>query len=153
KARRLLIGGNYEQALRLLYRVCKQPDCDWRITMPLLEDVESQYVQWFYAEKMASSDVPYTRTSSSLRTQGLQANEGFLLSRINGVRDVRALVHLSPMREVEVLLSLHRFLEYRLIGVRRPGSLPENLTKAGEPSVSPISRHEIEQIIHDLPLG
>jgi two-component system sensor histidine kinase AtoS len=75
---------------------------------------------------------------------------------MNGIRDVRALIHLSPMREVDVLLSLQKFLEYRLIGVRKSGAVdgvPDVLEKTGERPLFPIPHEAIEQIIAGLPLG
>ena len=47
-------------------------------------------------------------------------NEGFVLSRINGSWDVKSILQISPIREIEVLLVFHRLLRDGVIEWRRP---------------------------------
>jgi hypothetical protein len=46
-------------------------------------------------------------------------NEGFVLSRINGSWDVKSIVKISPIREVEVLLVFRRLLRDDVIEWKR----------------------------------
>jgi hypothetical protein len=43
--------------------------------------------------------------------------ERYLLSRIDGVRDVKTIVRVSPVRELEALKSFQRFVENGIVGV------------------------------------
>jgi hypothetical protein len=48
----------------------------------------------------------------------LSAPERYLLSRCDGRRDVRALVQLAPLRELEVLKAVRRFADAELVELR-----------------------------------
>ncbi|HET7453523.1 MAG TPA: DUF4388 domain-containing protein [Thermoanaerobaculia bacterium] len=50
-------------------------------------------------------------------------NEGFVLSRINGSWDVKSIIKISPIREIEVLLVFQRLLRDGVIEWRRPEPL------------------------------
>lgn len=51
-------------------------------------------------------------------------NEGFVLSRINGTWDVKSIVQISPIREMEVLLALKKLIHDSVIEWRRKESVP-----------------------------
>ncbi|HEY4492767.1 MAG TPA: hypothetical protein VI958_12260, partial [Acidobacteriota bacterium] len=153
KSRRLLIAGEFEKAIRSLYRLLQQPDRDWQMALPLILEAEEQYSAWFYANKIASSDVPFLKSSSVRGPGAMDANEAFLLNRIDGIRDVRALLRLSPMREVEVLLALHRFTDAGLIGVRNPRDQQEIVRTQEPPARAPLPKAALEQIFYHLPVG
>ena len=44
--------------------------------------------------------------------------ERYLLSRIDGIRDIRAIIRVSPIREVDALKSFVRFVEQGLISLQ-----------------------------------
>ena len=48
----------------------------------------------------------------------LSHEEGFIASRINGTWDVKSIVMLSPLREIEILEALDRMLKLELIALR-----------------------------------
>ena len=52
---------------------------------------------------------------AEVTAQTLSPQEGFVLSRINGVWDVKAIMQISPMRELEVLMIFQRFLKAGVI--------------------------------------
>jgi uncharacterized protein DUF4388 len=55
--------------------------------------------------------IPLTEVTA----QTLSPQEGFILSRINGQWDVKAIMKISPMKELEVLMIFHRFLKAGVI--------------------------------------
>jgi hypothetical protein len=55
---------------------------------------------------------------SELARLRLSAPERYLLSRCDGRRDVRALVQLAPLRELEVLKAVRRFADAELVELR-----------------------------------
>ena len=48
----------------------------------------------------------------------LTHEEGFVASRINGTWDVKSIVMLSPLREIEILQALEKMLKMGLIALR-----------------------------------
>jgi signal transduction histidine kinase/ActR/RegA family two-component response regulator len=150
KVRRLLVGGEYSRALKLLYRLLKHSDCDLNLTLPLLEDAEDRYTKWFYSHVMRTQDVPLLCSETTPRT-GKQAMEVFLLNRINGVRNVRALVNLSPAREVEVLSALQDLMEAGVIELQSTRSSDEIPgPQIEEPTVV---QKVVEEILGEFPIG
>jgi Domain of unknown function (DUF4388) len=55
--------------------------------------------------------IPLTEVTA----QTLSPQEGFILSRINGQWDVKAIMKISPMKELEVQMIFHRFLKAGVI--------------------------------------
>jgi hypothetical protein len=55
----------------------------------------------------------------SLTRQDFDAREGFVLSRVNGMWDVRSILKLCPMSEEDALLIFARLLERKVIELRK----------------------------------
>ena len=55
---------------------------------------------------------------STLPRYNLSHEEGFVASRINGTWDLKSIVMLSPLREIEVLRIVDRLLKMGLIALR-----------------------------------
>jgi hypothetical protein len=71
------------------------------------------------AKKIPLEKVPVLRlTAMALSQQRFDPQEGFVLSRINGSWDVRALLKLCPMPEEDVLLIFSRLLDRAVIELR-----------------------------------
>ncbi len=71
------------------------------------------------AKKIPLEKVPVLRlTAMALAQQRFDPQEGFVLSRINGQWDVRALLKVVPMPEDEVLLIFSRLLDRQVIELR-----------------------------------
>jgi hypothetical protein len=71
------------------------------------------------ARKIPLDKVPVLRlTALALAQQHFDPQEGFVLSRINGQWDVRALLKLVPMAEDDVLLIFSRLLDRQVIELR-----------------------------------
>jgi hypothetical protein len=54
----------------------------------------------------------------ALARYNLTREEGFVASRINGTWDLKSIVMLSPLREVEILQTMEKFKSMGLIGLR-----------------------------------
>ena len=55
-----------------------------------------------------------------LTMQDLDAQEGFVVSRVNGQWDVRSILKLCPMTEDDALMIFARLLERGVIELRKP---------------------------------
>jgi hypothetical protein len=68
---------------------------------------------------MQSNMIPYFRVpESSLTRYTLTHQEGFVISRINGAWDVKSIVMLSPLRELEILQILDKLIKLELIALK-----------------------------------
>jgi PAS domain S-box-containing protein len=153
RTRRLLIAGEYEKALHNLYKLMRQPDCDLSMALPLLEDAEQLYNEWFYLHRIRGDDIPVVLRSFSERTANWDANDLFLMKRINGILDVRSLINISPLRETEVLLSLQHLLDYGIIGIVDPVSRHRIAETDHQTAPIPAPYAVLEQLFRELPLG
>lgn len=153
RVRRMLVSGDYEKAVRLLYRLVKEPDCDLHLTLPLLEDAEQRYKSWFYSHVLRAQDIPLLRSRPKWKAAH-QAMEVFLLNRINGIRNVKALVNLAPAREVEVLAALQHLLESGFIEILNAAGSSGEIPNQRELVIStPVSPRIVERILSELPVG
>ena len=55
-----------------------------------------------------------------LTMQDLDAQEGFVVSRVNGQWDVQSILKLCPMTEQDALMIFARLIERRVIELRKP---------------------------------
>jgi tetratricopeptide (TPR) repeat protein len=84
-----------------------------------IELAEKMLCQDFYKTSMQSNMIPYFRVpESSLTRYTLTHQEGFVISRINGAWDVKSIVMLSPLRELEILQILDKLIKLELIALK-----------------------------------
>jgi hypothetical protein len=84
----------------------------------LIETIEARGHQRI-AHRVPPHKIPVLKmVSGTLARQTLDPQEAFLLSRINGRWDVQSLVKLCPAAERDILLSLARLLEKKVIELR-----------------------------------
>jgi hypothetical protein len=85
------------------------------------EEVERYYVERAYRHYLPPGKVPVLkRPIESLVDEALSPAEMFLVSRVNGSWDLRAIVSISPLREVEALRALKRLRERGVIDLVDP---------------------------------
>jgi hypothetical protein len=61
-----------------------------------------------------------TRPVDELETEDLSPQEFFLLSRIDGTWDVRSIIQVAPIRDIEALRTLKKMREKGVIELRDP---------------------------------
>lgn len=85
----------------------------------LLETAESALCQEFYKNSIPSDKTPYFIVPDYALTRfSLSHQEGFVASRINGACDVKSIVMLSPLREIEILQILDKLVKLELIALK-----------------------------------
>ncbi|NBD13514.1 MULTISPECIES: DUF4388 domain-containing protein [Corallococcus] len=85
-------------------------------TAKLLRDAETRLLVELRKALMEPSRVPALRVSPAhLKTLPLTSPERYLLSRIDGRRDVAAIVHVSPLQELEALKFFQGFVDTELV--------------------------------------
>jgi hypothetical protein len=119
-ARRLLNRGEFDSALEILDRAYKAQPGDEALRR-LLAEAEASFVEKAYRHFLPPNKiVALQRTAESLTAERLTPTEFFLLSRIDGTWDVKSIIQITPLREVDVLRTLKRMREKGLIELRDP---------------------------------
>jgi tetratricopeptide (TPR) repeat protein len=116
RAQELIKGGRYQEAMAVLQEGLKVDPQNAR-AYEMMESAEKALCQELY--KIIPPDkMPYFMVSeSSLTKHSLSYQEGFVASRI-GSCDVRSIIMLSPLRELEILQILEKLQKLGLIGFR-----------------------------------
>ncbi len=68
-------------------------------------------------DKIPELAIPMTQ----LTDMALSPHEGFVLSRINGAWDVKSIVKISPMKELEVLMIFDKFVRDAMVRLKTKG--------------------------------
>ncbi len=119
-ARRLLNRGEFDSALEILDRAYKAQPGDEALRR-LLAEAEASFVEKSYRHYLPPSKiVTLLRAAETLTAERLSPTEFFLLSRIDGTWDVKSIIQITPLREVDVLRTLKRMREKGLIELKDP---------------------------------
>jgi hypothetical protein len=119
-ARRLLNRGDFDSALEILDRAYKAQPGDEALRR-LLSEAEASFVEKSYKHYLPPSKiVTLQRAVETLTAEELSPTEFFLLSRIDGTWDVKSIIQITPLREVDVLRTLKRMREKGLIELKDP---------------------------------
>jgi hypothetical protein len=119
-ARRLLNRGEFDSALEILDRAYKAQPGDEALRR-LLAEAEASFVEKAYRHFLPPSKiVTLQRPVELLTAEHLSPTEFFLLSRIDGTWDVKSIIQITPLREVDVLRTLKRMREKGLIDLKNP---------------------------------
>lgn len=112
--------GDVEGALDLLDRRYRT-DPGNEALRRLLAETEIAFLEKAYRHYLpAGKLVVLARPIDSLKDERLSPAEFFLLSRIDGTWDVKSIIQISPLREVEALRTLKRMREEGIIDLRDP---------------------------------
>jgi hypothetical protein len=119
-ARKLLDRGEFDLAMDVLdglYRAHPNHDSLRR----LLAEAEAAFVDKAYKHYLPASKAPYlVRPLEELTTEEISPAESFLLTRMDGSWDIKSIIQVSPLREVDALRALKRMRERGIIEFRDP---------------------------------
>jgi len=113
RARKLLQEGNApeaEAAARRAHSLSPSPE-----TADLLRQAEAALLAKLRGELMSATVPSLLVSAGQLKNLQLTAPEKYLLARVNGTRQLSAIVNASPIQELEALKSFHRFVKNRLV--------------------------------------
>ncbi|MDI9613477.1 MAG: DUF4388 domain-containing protein [Acidobacteriota bacterium] len=114
----LMQGGKFREAVTAFQEVLRlDPQNGWASEQ--IERAEAALCREYYQTVLSPAKVPcFLVPEDSLVRYNLSHEEGFIASRINGTWDVKSIVMLSPLREIEILEALNRMLKLGLIELR-----------------------------------
>jgi hypothetical protein len=121
RARRLLSTGEYDGALDLLDELYADHPGDESLKR-LTAEAEAAFVEKAYRHYLPPSRIPLLKQPiEELISENFSPSEFFLLSRIDGVWDVKSIIQIAPLREVDALRTLRRLRESGVIELREEG--------------------------------
>jgi len=111
--------GRFEEALDLLRTIPATADDYTATVVPLLELAEKGTLVEIYSrvlppDKVLQLLIPLEQIASV----HLTPQEGFLLSRIDGHWDIRSILSITPMKEVDALRLIKRLVDRGIVGIK-----------------------------------
>ncbi|HVT44870.1 MAG TPA: DUF4388 domain-containing protein [Thermoanaerobaculia bacterium] len=105
----------YEKALRLL-KAAQNLDPNSAIVKNAMKGAETVIASEVKKAGILESKVPkICKSFEEITSMNFTPNEGFILSRINGVWDFGSIMKISPMREIDALLIFHKLYKDEII--------------------------------------
>lgn len=121
-ARRMREKGDVDAALDLLNAVHRANPGDDALRRLVL-DAEAAFVDKAWKHYLPAGKVPVlTRPMDGLTGEALSPVEVFLLSRVDGIWDVKSIIQIAPVREVDALRTLKKLRERGLVELHEPGA-------------------------------
>jgi hypothetical protein len=118
----LVKRGEFDAAIEILNETYKAHPGDQTLGR-LLAEAEACFLEKAYRHLLPAGKVPVLlRPAEDLATEQISPEEYFLLSRIDGTWDVKSIIQVTPMREVDVVRTLKRMREKGFIELRDPGA-------------------------------
>ncbi|HTY63586.1 MAG TPA: DUF4388 domain-containing protein [Acidobacteriota bacterium] len=118
KGLELMQSRQFLEAIAAFQEVLKlDPQNTWASEQ--IEKAEKSMCQEYYRGSIQPGKVPYYLVPESTLTRyNLTHEEGFVASRINGTWDVKSIVMLSPLRELEILQVIDKLMKMELIALK-----------------------------------
>jgi hypothetical protein len=116
-AREFLAAKNFLDAETLAFRAAElDPGPD---AQGVLKEAETSLLELLRSEMLAKPKKPSLAVpAAKLKELDLSSQEKYLLSRVDGARDIRAIIRVSPIRELDALKFFRRFLDSKLITLK-----------------------------------
>jgi hypothetical protein len=118
-AKEKLQKGRPEEALDLLREIEPHSGEFLSEVIPLIDQAEKDTIREMYNEHLPPDKIPHVVIPfEELGTVHLTPQEGFILSRLDGIWDVRSIVSITPIKEVEALRLLKRLIDRGIVGLK-----------------------------------
>ncbi len=118
KGLELIQSRKYQEAIAVFQEVIRL-DPQNVLASEQIEQAEQAICQDYYRGAIPANRIPHFVVPESVLTRhNLTHQEGFVASRINGTWDVKSIVMLSPLRELEILQVLEKLMKMGLIALK-----------------------------------
>jgi len=110
-AKELIKSGDSEGALVILEKARKSAGKNPEMNA-LIQVAEEHFIDKAYRHYLPPKKIPVLKKPlETLMSQDLSPEEGFLVSRVNGSWDLRSIISISPLREVDALRAFKKLRE------------------------------------------
>lgn len=115
RAQTALRSSDFEKSLRIL-KAAQNLDPNNQKVKNALKGAETVISSELKKGGIVETKVPkLVKPLEELSSMNFSPNEGFILSRINGIWDIGSIMKISPMRETDALLIFHKLLKEKII--------------------------------------
>jgi hypothetical protein len=115
RAQKSLKAGDFEKGLRIM-KAAQNLDPNNAKVKNAFKGAETIISSELKRGGIVESKVPkLVRPIEELSNLNFSPNEGFILSRINGMWDISSIMKISPMRETDALLIFHKLMKEKII--------------------------------------
>ncbi|MDR0843351.1 MAG: DUF4388 domain-containing protein [Acidobacteriota bacterium] len=113
----LMATHRYREAIPVFQEVLRlDPENSWASEQ--IEQAEAAICREFY-QSTPPEKIPYFLIpEAALLQYDFTTEEGFIVSRINGVWDVKSIAMLSPLREIDILRVLEKLVKMQIVDFR-----------------------------------
>jgi Domain of unknown function (DUF4388) len=108
--------GRFEEALEVLRQI--DPGAQDSVVQELLVNAEKETIDEISKVLPPDSVVQLLIPLNQVAHAGLTPEEGFLLSRIDGSWDVRSILSVTPIKEVDALRLMRKLIDRGIIGTK-----------------------------------
>jgi hypothetical protein len=146
RAMQRIASGEYVEALEALNSVYRAKPSDNQLR-ELIGKAEAGFLRQARTGELQMTRVPVAipGAASEAASTRLQPSELFLLSTIDGQTSIQSLVWVAPMREVDVLLGLHRLVAAGIVRLTDPTEPAAGSTRRGVPKVQWILTDPVQK--------
>jgi tetratricopeptide (TPR) repeat protein len=117
RGQELMKAKRYQEAITVFQEVLRLDPLNAKAD-ELIEAAEKALCQEFYSTTTPPGKIPHFIVPDYALTRfSLSHQEGFVASRITGTCDVKSIVMLSPLRELEILQILDKLIKLELISI------------------------------------
>lgn len=117
RAQTSLRAGDYEKGLRIL-KAAQNLDPNNPKIKGAMKGAETLILSELKRSGIIDSKVPkLAKPLEEMSGLDFSPNEGFILSRINGIWDIGSIVKISPMRETDALLIFHKLSQTGIVAL------------------------------------
>ena len=125
--------GDYQRALDILNELYKAQPEDVRLRQLVLK-AEAGFLENARAEAFGPEKIPVPlEAAANPVSADLKPTDQFLLTMLDGKADIKSVVWLAPLREVDVLQALQRMVDAGVIELRDPGDAGSETADGKEP--------------------
>jgi hypothetical protein len=118
KGMELMQNGRYADAVRIFQEILRLDPQNARADEQI-EIGENAICREFYAGSLPAGKIPYFLVpQSALMRHNLSHQEAFVASRVDGCMDIKSIVMLAPISEIEILQALDKLMRLNLISLK-----------------------------------
>lgn len=118
-AQQKLAKGRFEEALDILRELNPSGDGYDQFILPLLQKAEEGAIRDIYAKYLPPGSIPVPVLPAEKLSQiHLSPQEGFVLSRLDGVTNLASILTITPVKEIDALRILKKLAERGIVGLR-----------------------------------
>ncbi len=119
---KLFNSGRYEESIEIFKQVLLQSP-GHALAQTMIPKAYKEMKEQLVSDTFTIEHVPFLqRSMSELNELSFTPQENYILSRINGVSSVQAIIRISPLQEIQALMTFKKLAKAGLVGFLPPAN-------------------------------